>query len=335
MSSVNRPPLPPPRSELESLYDMPVHPHADTSPSVELVVEGTDTRTSTNPFEALETEVVSRPKSPFEDFGSSIAEALINNSERKQSEDPVSASALASAGKELFETLQEERDYESVLESFDSQVSSSVTPVLQPSVTVSASEISEGSTPPSSVSGSTSPLFNPASAGSATSDVSTTLLRNSLHPRHRSNSLNRQQNASILRPIPQEGTFSADSIANNTNPFYSGSINAGNYPHLTPLSQKPSGPRSPCYVQNFPLPGSRRTTVDHKRTGQPPPKPQPYSGGCQWSGNDVVRTPRNSAAFMIQRLPSLGNFDPFGDFVSTNPEGMAGYVLENTNTSPR
>lgn len=343
--SVDRPPLPPPRSELEILYSTPAQP------SVELIIESPTVKTSTNPFEASETEGP-RSKSPFEDFSSSIAEALLSNSEQKQAEDPVSASALATAGKELFETIEEEESAGSVLESFDSQVSSSITPVLLPGVTtVSGSSASQLSSQPSTVSGGIGPVVsNPVSSGSATSDVDTTQLRTNLHPvnpHHRSNSMIRLRNASILRPIPHEGTFSADSIANNTNPFYSGSINAGNYPQLTPLSQKPSGPRSPSYLQNFPLPGSTRSVIVNshdRRPGRPPPKPQPYSGECQWSeaqesssnpsNNVVIRSRQNSAAFMVQRLPSLGNFDPFGDFLGSDEDGMAGYVFENTNTSP-
>lgn len=344
-SSGDTPPLPPPRSELE-LYPAQLRDEQSSSPSVELIIESptplASTQASTNPFQeevSFQPEV-SRSRSPIEDFSSSIAEALINNSEQKQADDPVSASALASAGKDLFETMQEESD---VLESLDSQVSSSVTPVLLPTMSVSDSSIVSQLS--GSISGDVGPP--PTSSGSATSNVSTTQLRTNLHPmnsRQRLNSMNRQQNVSILRPIPQEGTFSPDSIASNTNPFYSGSINAGNYPQLTPLSQKPSGPRAPSYVQDLPLPGTSRAATgsghaNHRRPEQPPPKPQPYSGECQWShrhtssGNGVVRRHRQNSAFLVQRLPSLGEFDPFGDILN-NDAGMAGYVLENANNSP-
>jgi hypothetical protein len=313
-SSLGKPPLPPPRSEVAS--------------------EALVVVTSTNPF-AASGAVPSRPKSPFEDFSSSIAEALISNSEQKQAKDPASASTLATAGRELFETIQDEK---SVEESLESQLSPTVAPILQPSVpTVSTSRVSalsQCSAPPGL-------LLNPVSSGLATSEVITAQLRTNAHPHQRSHTVIRQQN--VLRPIPQEGTFSPDSIANNTNPFYSGSINAGNYPQLTPLSQKPCGPRSPSYVQNFPLPGSSRGSslndghINHGRSSHPPKKPQPYSGECQWSKqNDqesssvTMRNRQNSVPFMVQRLPSLGNFDPFGDFLSTD----AGYVFENNNTSP-
>ena len=158
--------------------------------------------------------------------------------------------------------------------------------------------------------------------------------------------MSRQLNSSsILRPIPQEGTFSADSIANHTNPFYSGSLNAGNYPALVPLSNKPSGPRSPSYVQNFPLPGSKKPgghSPNQKRHGKPPLKPQPYAGECQWNqqttGNNsnpvdaevVLRRRQSSTSFQSQRLPSIGEFDPFGDLLNSDG-GMAGYVLQNSN----
>lgn len=337
-SSLDRPPLPPPRSELERLYNTPLQPATDQS----LAIGNPTVKASTNPFEAPDV-APPRPKSPFEDFSSSIAEALISNSEQKKTEDPASATALATAGKELFETIQEEKDGKTVLESLDSQVSNTMTPFLQPDVTTaSVSTPFQSSLQTSSGIG---PLVNPASSGSVTSEVKTAQLRTNqqaVSTRHHSNILSRQQNA--LRPIPQEGTFSADSIASNTNPFYCGSVNAGNYPQLTPLSQKPCGPRSPSYVQNFPLPSSNKPcTVSNRRSGQPPPKPQPYTGECQWSqrgdqgntssnGNDVALRGRQNSAFMVQRLPSLGNFDPFGDFLSTEG-GMTGYVFENSNTS--
>lgn len=324
-TSLDRPPIPPPRSELEKLYATPTKLH--NSPPVELVIE--------NP--AQETALlVSRPKSPFEDFNSSIAEALISNSEQK--EDPVSASALATAGKELFETIAEEADEECVLEC--GLVSSSATPVLRPEEPVSSS-----SAVPQLTSMAVSTSSGPISTGSSTSNVSTTQLRTnlSINNRAHSNSMIRQQHytTSILRPIPHEGTFSADKIARNTNPFYSGSINAGKYPKLTPLSQRPSGPRSPSYIRNFPLPGSSATSTSRRPGRPPPPKPQPYSGECQWSqqqkesssSNDVVMSHRqNSAAFTVQRLPSLGEFDPFAGFLSSGTGD--GLILENTNSSP-
>lgn len=322
---LDRPPIPPPRSELEKLYATPTKLQP-----VELVIE--------NPAQ----ETTLRPKSPFEDFSSSIAEALISNSEQK--EDAVSASALATAGKELFETIEEEADEETVLESFDCLVSSSAaTPVLQPEATVEPA--SSSSAVPQLTPMAVSTSSGPISTGSSTSDVSTTQHRtnlNSINNRARSNSMNRQHfTTSILRPIPHEGTFSADKIARNTNPFYSGSINAGKYPKLTPLSQRPTGPRSPSYVQNFPLPGSSGTTTSnsHRQPGRPPPpKPQPYSGECQWSqqhsssNNVVMRHRQNSAAFMVQRLPSLGEFDPFAGFLSSGTGD--GFILENSNSSP-
>lgn len=349
----DRPPLPPPRSELEKLYGSAQPKLSVEQPSPFPVEIETDNpsplQTSLNPFEA---PVTNRPKSPFEDFSSSIAEALINNSQQKLVDDPTSASALATAGKELFEIVQEQSDKGSIeLGSLDSQVSSSNTPCSVPeSEQSSISQSCAPASPPSSA-----PLNNPFSTGLVTTNVSTAQFRTSLNPSTQnpqlhSNGMSRQLNSSsILRPIPQEGTFSPDSIANNINPFYSGSVNAGHYPALIPLSKKPTGPRSPSYVQNFPLPSSGKTTTSHptqKRPGRPPPKPQPYSGECQWnqqanhensnsttSGCDVVQRRQASMTFTTQRLPSIGEFSPFGDLLS-NDGGMAGYVLENANASP-
>lgn len=384
----DRPPLPPPRSELEKLYTaVPTKEFSSPSP-VEFVLDSPTHEVSTNPFEASESP---RPKSPFENFSSSVAEALISNSEQKLGEDLTSASALATA-KELFETIQEQPDEVDVLECLDSQVSLSVTPVLQPSITViSVSEeeviISHPSTTTAtgtsdsalplnpvskgvSLSDPTLPInpiskgmsssdptlpFNPVSKGAPTSAINTTQLRTNSTTRdsriHTNSTNRRPYNSSVLRPIPQEGTFSADSIANRTNPFYSGSVNAGNYPALLPISKRPSGPRSPSYVQSFPLPvGSRQSAstsslpMVHRRPGRPPPKPQPYSGACPWNqqandtnskeGDVVVRrrSRPGSAPFLSQRLPSIGNFDPFGDLLNSEG-GMTGYVLENSNAS--
>lgn len=358
-ASSNRPPLPPPRSELEQLYSTvnkkltnePTSFPAKSSSAVELTVRNPSPipQSSSNPF--LPTEG-SRPKSPFEDFSSSIGKALITNSEQKLAGDPASASTLATTGKELFDTIQEEEQTErgNVLESLDSQVSFSSTPVLTPSTALSlGSSMSQSST---QTGLSSAALRNPVSSGAPTVDVSTAQPRAVVNPvtQFRANSVGRQY-YSVLRPIPQEGTFSPDSIASNTNPFYSGSINAGHYPALVPLPQKPSGPRSPSYRQNFPLPGSSKAmnrTVDttnshlssHRRPGQPPPpKPQPYSGVYQTqsheatSSSDATWRRQASTTFMPQRLPSLGTFDPFGDLLNSGEGGMAGYVLENNNAS--
>ena len=357
----DRPPLPPPRSELESLYNSTEPSRLQSSsPPVKFVIDGPPVENiSTNPFAASDNaSSQSRSRSPLENFSSSIAEALIHNSEDKLAEDPTSASTLATTGRELFETIQEQCGGEAVVvESFDSEVSSSSTPVLKPSVSASDSSsctvsLSQSASTPASLStiGTTS-LFNPVSTGSPTSDVSTAQVRTHINtivpnpPRHRSSSINRRiHSTSVLRPIPQEGTFNADSIANHTNPFFSGSVNAGNYPALIPLPQKPSGPRSPSYVQNFPLPGSSRPgshSPGVRRGGKPPVKPPPYSGDCQWNQqvngnnsnagtNEVVLRRQASTTFQPQRLPSLGEFDPFGDLFSSDGE-MTGYVLQNSN----
>lgn len=359
-TSSQPPPLPPPRSELEQLYStvnkMPTQQRSKQSspPLVQFSVGSPSSAqtTSTNPFAAGDTSNPfepsgSRPKSPFEDFSSSIAEALISNSEQKD-KDSMSATTLATAGKELFETIKEEEDEQSnsVLESLDSQVSVSATPVLMPSSSASLS-LSDASSLSQHSASASGLLQNPSSSGSSTHDVRTAQSRASsssaIH------SLRQFPNAasknSVLRPIPQEGTFSRETILSNTNPFYSGSVNAGHYPALIPLSQKPSGPRSPSYRQSFPVPGPSRQTRQvnshspstSRRQGGPPPKPQPYSGECQWnqrpanSSNGVVQR-QPSTTFSPQRLPSIGSFDPFGDLLA-NEGGMTGYVMHNNNAS--
>ncbi len=151
---------------------------------------------------------------------------------------------------------------------------------------------------------------------------------------------------SVLHPIPQEGIASSDYI---TNPFYTGSINAGNYPPLVPLPEKPAGPRNPNYVQSFPLGGSRVSSSSPNELSQKraPAKPQPYSGsytsqvstrsysgGSSSSGGSEVLTRRDSSVpFLQQRLPSLGSFDPFNDLLNFE-DGAAGYVVQNPSNTP-
>lgn len=335
---------------MERLYNtVPSKSQASELP-VKFTIDGpSDNSVSTNPFAASES--TSRPKSPFEDFSSSIAETLITNSEDRFSEDPTSASTLATTGRELFEVIEEQPITEHTVESFDMHVSSSTAPVLQPTVTSSGNApiFHSASSPGYLFSGGTTSIFNPVSAGTPTSDISTAQVRTHINPiaqnpRHQP-IMNRHLtlSTSVLRPIPQEGTFSADSIANHTNPFYSGSVNAGDYPALIPLPQKPSGPRSPSYVQNFPLPGNKTGShsPSQRRSGKPPLKPQPYTGDCPWNhqtnGNNsnttdagvVLQRRHSSAPFQPQRLPSIGDFDPFGDLL--NNGGSGGYVLQNSN----
>lgn len=352
--------MPPPRSELEELYSK-VSPRITTqreeSPLVSFVI---DTPPEPDPFAALQTEIEShsRPKSPFEDFSSSVAEALITNSERE--EDPASATTLATAGKKLFELVVETEESDS-LSALDTDVVSSAS-VLQPT---NSSELSKVQSSPvihpttagspnlsNSISHASTPvlepILQPVSAGSSTSALSTAHARTDLHTsshnphsRSPSNSKHNNHQSGMLKAMHQkDDIFGPESIANNTNPFYSGSINAGNYPALVPLSQRPMGPRSPSYVQNHSIPGNNTKNMAQKQPGRAPPKPQPYSGkGSQnqdgddmsKTSNDVVLRRRPSSG--VQRLPSLGAFDPFADFLSSEGE-MAGYVQENKNASP-
>ena len=322
-----RPRLPPPRSELEEFDES-----LTVTTPVDFVIDSPSPspQPSLNPFAELESDRTAS-KSPLEDFSSSIAEALINNSEQRLMEDPTSASALVDTGKKLFETIQEETPH--ILDSLsdlDSEILSS-----------SATIVTESNFP-----------CHPTSKGSVTTAATTTQARTNLinfshnpHLRTASSSKVQHPTQSVLRPIPQEGTFSLDSIASNTNPFYSGSVNAGNYPPLTPLTQRPSGPRSPSFVQDYDIHVTRENGHNViQRLRKLPPKPQPYSGDYHPSqppenqalssnfnsSNDEAILRRQNSAFKVQRLPSLGVFDPFGDLLH-NEGGMAGYVLENTN----
>lgn len=90
-----RPPLPPPRSELQHLNTYPENPSDTTIANPALT-------NSLNPFSA---EIVSGRVSPFDDFSSSIAQTLFDNSKRRS--DPFTASTLATMSMDLLKTVSE------------------------------------------------------------------------------------------------------------------------------------------------------------------------------------------------------------------------------------
>lgn len=345
------PPLPPPRSELEEFSNVRVKTPSETKVEF-VVVEGSSPnlspQPSPNPFEPVESSP--RSKSPLDDSSISIA---LRGSLENLTKDSEAASAFAKTGKEKWETFEGSNSSLTILDS-EVKVSESVaTDVLPPVPTTSTttSTPSVGTLPlnntapslhrsPTTQTNSPSVLLSPVSSGATTTETHTLQARTNLfnsphsspHLSHsRTSTLSRSHYAvssSILRPIPQEGVVSADFI---TNPFYSGSINAGDYPALIKLQNKPAGPRSPKYVQTLPLSGSPAAcTAPKLQPKSQPPKPMPYSGeyshvqsmaSRNQNTNNAAPSRRDSVIpFMVQRLPSLGVFDPFGDLLDSEDE---------------
>ena len=320
-----------------------------------VIVERSSPQPSLNLFELHESDQENSPHSKdlLKDKGltSSLTAGL-----RKSIEDLIQdfegTTDSSVKGKDKWETFESSANSLTILDD-DVQTFDSASAVIRSTMTTtsSASSLPYNSSLPS-LQGPSTPTHPglpsvpscPVSSGTTTTAMQTlqarTELFNSPHsPRIRNSSMSRSQfsvSSNILRPIPQDGIVSTDSIAN---PFYSGSINAGDYPTLTKLLKKPLGPRSPKYIQNFPLPGSRAGTLAHKlQHRRPPPKPEPYVGqfglikgkaivaaaGSNSNSNNAETHRRDSgAAFMVHRLPSLGVFDPFGEMVSSEDE-MAG-----------
>ena len=332
-----RPALPPPRSELDEQYDGSVKPAVGTKVIFSVVEE----------------------ESPKLGDLDSIAEVL---------EETVEDSSLsASATKNQWETFDNSGSEHSLAQPLsildtDVQDKVSTSTILQPTngssldyqpktVTSMARPSSAGTEPTSRNSNTGFPSMQsmPVLTSGATTPSSSTA------PSHRTNYLTASSvymanprmstintthyfnTNSVLRPIPQEGIVSSDYI---TNPFYTGSINAGNYPPLVPLPEKPAGPRNPNFIQDFAPGGSRTSPPNGSFLKQVPTKPQPYSGSysSQALANPATSTDNSAlnrrdsyAPFLQQKLPSLGSFDPFGDLEG----GARGtYVVQNPNTSP-
>lgn len=98
----DKPPLPPPRSQLDDVGSGAVlaNPNA--------VESRTDPFIDFNPFSRLDTGTSDGQggrRSPFEDFGASIAETLFSQSRNRTSLDAYTANLMESAGREIYMAL--------------------------------------------------------------------------------------------------------------------------------------------------------------------------------------------------------------------------------------
>lgn len=314
-----RPPLPPPRSELDNLQ-----------PS-----------TSRNPFRRSDSETdeksaPSRPKSPFEDFSSSIAQTLFDNSQKLTGDDPHAASTYANMSKDLLKTIEEEKESTGA----DDDVVFVSTAPLVPTTTTSAASV-------------------------VTSNEETTIVRGSRLQNHRASPIQQSSSSPDLLqmdPQPLQPVVLQNPSAPN---YYAGPFS--NSSPSFPLVRRPAGPRSPKFAQQLDqfsqnqqaqivANSSPRTWRQNHSAVRPPPfKPPPYTGGgvsmyanrqqmqsqqlqafysnpplhSQTNNNNSSvgdNSPQINGVYngerhdsltrlMMQRLPSLGEFDPLKDYL--------------------
>ncbi len=259
---------------------------------------GARSNNNPSPFESL--HLSARPQSPFDDFSSSVAEALMDNSQ-----DSSAANVLTIASQDLANIVVENDQDLILTNSAALHESSPITLLPQPLIPITTT-------------------------AAPTQDIATDLLRGytrktSAPPTMSSTTASAYQQHSGYHASASAPTLPVHtgSYTHNSNPFYNG------YQQMTYSSknlQRPSGPRSPKFAQDIPLSIPQVPLNCHKKRPPPPPRPQPYSGGQKESLN------RDDP--LIQRLASIGEFNPFESLIGAG--GMEAYVQQNisTNDSP-
>lgn len=327
-----RPPLPPPRTELLPSIGQ------DDPPAAEKLLTGS-TGSSNNPFRDFDYEakedgqselnfnviesnldrggarsndiapspfeslhLSERPQSPFDDFSSSVAQALKDNSENTQDV----SSVLSNTSQDLSKIVEEE-DNDLILANSAALEETSPTVTMLPT-----------------------PLV-PTTTAAPTQDIATDLLR---APGQRKMSAPSTMSSAIanshtaFHPSASAPVFplqqpSSASYTHYSNPFY----NYG-YQQMTYSSKnlpRPSGPRSPKFAQEVPLSIPQVPLNYNKKRPPPPPRPQPYSRARDDSANKDDP--------LLQRLASIGEFNPFESLLGSG--GMEAYVKTSTgNDSP-
>ena len=326
---MSRPPLPPPRSALDIVAPAPQP-------------------TLNNPFQECDAESDDKntpADRPFQDFSSSIAQTLFDNSQRLTGDDPYAASTLANTSKDLFKTIDEDEEKESGT-----------------------------STPNEGVLVNADPLVpTTSSAAVVTSNDTTTIVRGSQLQNHRGGSFHVSASSPDFlhtSDIPLQPVVLQNPSANA---FYTGPY-SNSRPNF-PIVRRPAGPRSPKFAQldqfsqqqqeQIVTNSSPPTWTQNHTSSQPPPlKPAPYTGGALstyrsrqhpvqdrdqlqalYSDSPLQSQNHNNNSsvcdgilsqqlqlngvynatsererqdtltrLMLQRLPSLGEFDPLKDF---------------------
>lgn len=254
-----RPPLPPPRSSLDT---QPGNQQrlAEDSP-VQDASESQSSSSSLNPFE---TDIIARTSSPFDDFGTSVAQSLISSSRRFS--DPFAADTLATMSSDLMKTL-----------GVVSEEGALPTPLVPTSSSGNPTSNALTALPRSS------PQVGTARISRSTLGVSAPFLSNS--------SPNLVGQSTLVNGVSADGS----SLALKTT-----SASVGNSPQSTSVGSSPLKCPSPSLQQHQPLlqplpapvPNftSNPAIPDLKvaPSGQspspskrpPPPKPQPYTGAA-------------------------------------------------------
>ena len=307
-SPSNRPPVPIPRSALFS--------------------EASQSSNSLNPFES---DLDSRPRSPFDDsFSSSVAQTL---SEKANVEESLAARTLTSTSRDIFKIIEEDEEQQ------ETQKDGEVFP---------------------------EPLIPTSSAAMATTNLTTSQARNPPQISVTTGGVTNPMHISASAPnLPlnygiQNHHFGGYQQQHNTfnphNPFIT--LDYRGVP-LSNLGTRPSGPRSPKCERKWPkfVPSEQGPVVYSNNVAlqagakrPPPQKPEPYSGKMsipQASTQQQLEQNRNklqalyasgsgsgtgaemedrrvSDPMQLQRLPSLGAFDPFGDILGDG--GLKAYM---------
>ena len=264
-----------------------------------------------SPFESLHLNHPDRPASPFDDFSSSIARALLDNSQRMSPDDPRAADTLANTSQDLFKTSDDEGDFILANKAAepDTIAPESTLDLLPVTTTPGLSTQNVNTELPRS-----SALVNLKNDSTATSNA---------HNVHVSSSA-----PNLLPAQAPQNSFHTMSGNMHTNAYFHSYRNSK---YDSRQLKRPAGPRSPKFAQHiqlsFPQVPLNSQGSPSKR---PPPRPQPYSGpqvtqfreqfqkGQSANNKDPMTDP------MLQRLPSLGSFNPFGNLLGDG--GMEAYV---------
>ena len=235
-SPSNRPPVPPPRSALFG--------------------EASQSSNSLNPFES---DLDSRPRSPFDDsFSSSVAQTL---SEKANIEESLAARTLTSTSRDIFKIIEEDEEQQ------ETQKDGEVFP---------------------------EPLIPTSSAAMATTNLTTSQARNPPQISVTTGGVTNTMHISASAPnLPlsygiQNHHFGGYQQQHNTfnphNPFIT--LDYRGVP-LSNLGTRPSGPRSPKCERKWPkfVPSEQGPVVYSNNVAlqagakrPPPQKPEPYSG---------------------------------------------------------
>ncbi len=259
-----------------------------------------DSRNQPSPFESLHLDA--RPVSPFDDFSSSVAQALRDNSQIF--EDPSAANALINTSLDLSTVIEEDEN---------NMILSNASALIETSP-----ELPQ-------------PLIPTTTTASTTQDIATELIRSQVEMNMRKGSAPVISSA-IASPYGYRESSSAPDFqmqasgtqgthTQNSSPFY----NYG-YQHMTYTSKdlkRPAGPRSPKFAQDIPLSIPQVPLNYQKKRLPPPPKPQPYSRA------QATQSGVNKDDPMLQRLSSIGEFNPFQSLLGD--VGMEDYVKRNAN----